>query len=87
MTSVSHILSYIQNAKSRFGEYVKISYRLSGINYDNNLISDAFLWEIESMKHIDNIYIRIGLPYTTRTFNITPQLLKIQRALRKRYRN
>jgi len=87
MASVSYILSFIKNAKSRFGEYAKISYRLSGINNDDISISDAFLWEIESMKRIDNIYIRIGLPYTTRTFNITPQLLKIQRALRKRYHN
>ena len=86
MASVSYILSYIQSAKRRFGDFAKISYRLSGISADGINRTDCFLWEIETMKRVDGIYIRVCVPHSIRIFDITSQVVTIQRALRKHRR-
>lgn len=82
----SEIVSYLQTAKHRFGDFAKISYRLSGTSHDGASVSDCFLWEANTLKSIERIYVRVAIPHTTRIFDITPQLVKIQRALRKHRR-
>ena len=79
----SEIVSFLQSAKHRFGAFAKISYRISGTAADGTHKEDYFLWELQTVKNPERIYLRIAQPHNTRTFDITPQLILIQRALRK----
>jgi hypothetical protein len=81
--SSSEIVSFLQNAKHRFGDFAKVSYRVSGTCTDGTHKEDCFLWELSSVKDPECLYLRVAQPHSTRVFDITPQLLIIQRALRK----
>jgi hypothetical protein len=81
--SSSEIVSFLQSAKHRFGDFAKVSFRVSATDADGTYKDDCFLWELSSVKDPGQLYLRIALPHCTRVFDITPQLLIIQRALRK----
>jgi hypothetical protein len=81
--SSSEIVSFLQSAKKRFGDFAKISYRVSGKAEDGTYKTDCFLWEISTVKNPERLYLRVAQPHSSRTFDITPQLILIQRALRK----
>ncbi len=82
----SEIVSFLQSAKRRFGDFAKISFRVSGKEPDGAFRNDYFLHELATVPSPDRLYLRIAVPYTVRTYDITPQLLVIQRALRKHWR-
>lgn len=76
--------SFIKVQKRRFGDFCKVSYRLSILDNEGLKKEEFFTKGNLMVPGQKRLYLRIRLPYKAYVFDVTYAIIQLQREVRKR---